>query len=64
VSTAFRCHSCPDHRPDALCIIASWKSVTVRVARIHDGVLLLETLMVGTFSALDLMLFYLFFEAA
>jgi NADH-quinone oxidoreductase subunit M len=44
------------------CIIASWKSVTMRVREYMMAFLLLETLMVGTFSALDLMLFYLFFE--
>src|SRR5437660_4903196 len=44
------------------CIIASWKSVTIRVREYMMAVLLLETLMVGTFSALDLVLFYLFFE--
>src|ERR1700746_453333 len=44
------------------CIIASWKSVTMRVREYMMGFLLLETLMVGTFSALDLMLSYLFFE--
>src|SRR5271170_1789245 len=45
-----------------LCIIASWKSVTLRVREYMMAFLLLETLMVGTFSALDLVLFYLFFE--
>lgn len=45
-----------------LCIIASWKSVTSRVSEYMMAFLILETLMVGTFSALDLMLFYLFFE--
>src|ERR1700753_1037445 len=45
-----------------LCIIASWKSVTVRVREYMMGFLILETLMVGTFCALDLVLFYLFFE--
>jgi NADH-quinone oxidoreductase subunit M len=44
------------------CIIASWKSVTLRVREYMMAFLILETLMVGTFSALDLMLFYLFFE--
>jgi len=44
------------------CIIASWKSVVVRVREYMMAFLILETLMVGTFSALDLMLFYLFFE--
>jgi NADH-quinone oxidoreductase subunit M len=45
-----------------VCIIASWKSVTMRVREYMMAFLLLETLMVGTFCALDLMLFYLFFE--
>jgi NADH-quinone oxidoreductase subunit M len=44
------------------CILASWKSVTVRVREYMMAFLVLETLMVGTFSALDLVLFYLFFE--
>jgi NADH-quinone oxidoreductase subunit M len=44
------------------CIIASWKSVQVRVREYMMAFLILETLMVGTFSALDLVLFYLFFE--
>src|ERR1700751_2221790 len=45
-----------------LCIIASWKSITMRVREYMMAFLLLETLMIGTFSALDLVLFYLFFE--
>lgn len=45
-----------------ICIIASWKSITVRVREYMMAFLVLETLMVGTFSALDLVLFYLFFE--
>jgi NADH-quinone oxidoreductase subunit M len=44
------------------CIIASWKSVASRVREYMMAFLILETLMVGTFSALDLVLFYLFFE--
>src|ERR1700754_304795 len=44
------------------CIIASWKAINVRVREYMMAFLLLETLMVGTFSALDLVLFYLFFE--
>jgi NADH-quinone oxidoreductase subunit M len=44
------------------CIIASWKSVTARVREYMMAFLVLETLMIGTFSALDLVLFYLFFE--
>src|ERR1700746_2168691 len=45
-----------------LCIIASWRSVTIRVREYMMAFLILETLMVGTFCALDLVLFYLFFE--
>jgi NADH-quinone oxidoreductase subunit M len=44
------------------CIIASWKSVINRVREYMMAFLILETLMIGTFSALDLVLFYLFFE--
>lgn len=45
-----------------LCIIASWRAITSRVGEYMMAFLILETLMVGTFSALDLVLFYLFFE--
>lgn len=44
------------------CIIASWKAITRRVRAYMIAFLFLETLMVGTFCALDLVLFYLFFE--
>ena len=44
------------------CIVASWQSIQDRVKEYMIAFLVLETLMVGTFSALDLMLFYLFFE--
>lgn len=44
------------------CIIASWKAITSRVREYMMAFLILETLMIGTFSALDLVLFYLFFE--
>jgi len=44
------------------CILCSWKSVTKRVPEYMMAFLVLETLMIGTFSALDLVLFYLFFE--
>ncbi len=44
------------------CIVASWESISVRVKEYMVAFLVLETLMVGTFSALDLVLFYLFFE--
>ena len=38
------------------------KRITTRVKEYMTAFLVLETLMVGTFSALDLVLFYLFFE--
>jgi NADH-quinone oxidoreductase subunit M len=44
------------------CILASWKAITNRVREYMMAFLILETLMVGTFCALDLVLFYLFFE--
>jgi NADH-quinone oxidoreductase subunit M len=44
------------------CIIASWKAITNRVREYMMAFLILETTMVGTFSTLDLVLFYLFFE--
>jgi len=44
------------------CIVASWKAIQSRVPEYMMAFLALETLMVGTFSALDLVLFYLFFE--
>jgi NADH-quinone oxidoreductase subunit M len=45
-----------------ICIIASWQSIEKSVKEYMIAFLALETLMVGTFSALDLVLFYLFFE--
>jgi NADH-quinone oxidoreductase subunit M len=45
-----------------LCILASWQSITRRVKEYMIAFLVLETLMIGVFCALDLFLFYLFFE--
>jgi len=45
-----------------VCIIASWRAIQQRVREYMVAFLVLETLMVGTFTALDLVLFYLFFE--
>jgi NADH-quinone oxidoreductase subunit M len=45
-----------------ICIIASWQPIRRRVKEYMVAFLALETLMVGTFAALDLTLFYLFFE--
>jgi len=43
-------------------ILASWTAIQKRVKEYMIAFLILETLMVGTFCALDLVLFYLFFE--
>jgi NADH-quinone oxidoreductase subunit M len=43
-------------------ILASFESITKRVREYFIAFLVLETLMIGVFSALDLVLFYLFFE--
>jgi NADH-quinone oxidoreductase subunit M len=45
-----------------LCILASWH-VADRVREYMIAFLVLETFMVGTFASLDLLLFYVFFEA-
>src|SRR5579885_1853229 len=45
-----------------ICILASWTAIESRVREYMVAFLVLETLMVGTFCALDLVLFYLFFE--
>ncbi len=45
------------------CILASWDSIQTRVKEYMIAFLVLETLMIGVFTALDLMLFYVFFEA-
>ncbi|HET6377873.1 MAG TPA: NADH-quinone oxidoreductase subunit M [Methylocella sp.] len=45
-----------------ICILASWESIQTRVKEYLVAFLVLETLMTGVFCALDLVLFYLFFE--
>ena len=45
-----------------ICILASWESIKVRVKEYMIAFLVLETFMVGMFCALDLALFYIFFE--
>ena len=44
-------------------VIASWESITERVNQYMGAFLILSGLMIGVFSALDGMLFYVFFEA-
>ncbi len=46
------------------CILASWKSVDFRVKEYMVAFLILETLVIGVFCALDMFLFYVFFEAS
>jgi NADH-quinone oxidoreductase subunit M len=45
-----------------ICIIASWVSITERVKEYMIAFLVMETLMVGIFCALDFIIFYVFFE--
>lgn len=45
-----------------ICILASWESIQTRVKEYMIAFLVLETFMVGMFCALDLALFYVFFE--
>jgi NADH-quinone oxidoreductase subunit M len=44
-------------------ILSAWKAVQERVKEFMIALLVLETAMIGTFSALDLVLFYVFWEA-
>jgi len=46
-----------------ICILASWDSIKTRVKEYMIAFLILETMMVGMFSALDIVIFYIFFEA-
>ncbi len=46
-----------------LIVIAGWQSVEKRVAQYNGAFLILEGLMIGVFSALDGVLFYVFWEA-
>ena len=46
-----------------LCIIASRQSIKKRMLDYMVAFLILETIMIGVFCSLDLILFYLFFEA-
>jgi NADH-quinone oxidoreductase subunit M len=45
-----------------LCVISSWQAIQDRVKEYMIAFLVLETLMVGMFCALDFLLFYVFFE--
>ena len=45
-----------------ICILSAWDAIQVRVKEYMIAFLVLETMMVGMFCALDLVLFYTFFE--
>jgi proton-translocating NADH-quinone oxidoreductase, chain M len=45
-----------------LCILASWTTIQKRVSDYMIAFLVLETLVIGVFTSLDLFLFYIFFE--
>ncbi len=45
-----------------ICILSAWECITHRVREYMIAFLVLETLMVGMFCALDLITFYMFFE--
>jgi NADH-quinone oxidoreductase subunit M len=46
-----------------LCILSSWEAIQVRAKEYMISFLILETMMVGMFCALDFIGFYMFFEA-
>ncbi|MFA4915196.1 MAG: NADH-quinone oxidoreductase subunit M [Syntrophales bacterium] len=45
-----------------ICILCSWEGITKRVKEYHISFLFLETAMIGTLCALDIVLFYIFWE--
>ncbi|MBV9756982.1 MAG: NADH-quinone oxidoreductase subunit M, partial [Alphaproteobacteria bacterium] len=45
-----------------ICVLASWDSIQVRVREYMIAFLILETMLVGMFCALDFLMFYIFFE--
>jgi NADH-quinone oxidoreductase subunit M len=46
-----------------ICILASWENIQVRVKDYMIAFLVLETFMIGMFCAMDMIVFYIFFEA-
>jgi NADH-quinone oxidoreductase subunit M len=45
-----------------MCIVASWNTIKTRLTEYLIAFLVLETLMIGVFTSLDIVLFYAFFE--
>ena len=46
----------------AICVLSTWEAIHKRVKEFMIALLVLETMMVGVFTALDLILLYVFFE--
>ena len=46
-----------------ICVLASWECIQTRVKEYMISFLIMETFMIGMFSALDMVVFYVFFEA-
>jgi NADH-quinone oxidoreductase subunit M len=46
-----------------ICILVSWHAIKTRVREYMIAFLVLQTMMLGVFCSLDLLLFYIFFEA-
>jgi len=45
-----------------ICVLASWEAIKLRVREYMVAFLILETMLVGMFCALDFLMFYIFFE--
>ncbi|WP_259779734.1 NADH-quinone oxidoreductase subunit M [Aestuariispira ectoiniformans] len=45
-----------------ICVLASWDAIKKNVREYMIAFLILETMMIGMFAALDILLFYIFFE--
>ncbi|MEK7270187.1 MAG: NADH-quinone oxidoreductase subunit M [Planctomycetota bacterium] len=46
-----------------ICVLVSWRAITVRVKEFMVSLLVMETAMLGIFCALDFILFFVFWEA-
>ncbi|MFQ5534418.1 MAG: NADH-quinone oxidoreductase subunit M [Sphingomonadales bacterium] len=46
-----------------ICVVASWRAIAVKVKEFMISLLMMQCLMLGVFCALDLFLFYVFWEA-
>ncbi len=46
-----------------ICLLASWQAIQVRIKQFLACILVMQSLMLGVFCALDLFLFYIFWEA-